>query len=240
MRGRCTPSLTATRRAPSSSSTRATRPVYVLYGSPEDQSAGDQRCTTSRRRLARWSSTSGAGTRFIGEAGVDVLDVSTAKHPVTRAMGGILAVASGETNRTYYHGWIPAGRANSDAAADPGTRSPISARPKFKNDIIWAWTRESPPAARRPVLPEWPGDAGQMATFLVRALDLPRTSIDYFTDDEATRPRDQHQPRCERQASPPAARRRASAPTASCPGADGDLPGPRVRPAGHYDGLLHR
>ena len=57
----------------------------------------------------------------------------------------------------------------------------------FVNDIIWAWD-EDITVGCSPIL-YCPAEAvtrGQMATFLVRALDLPSTSTDYFTDDDGT------------------------------------------------------
>ena len=53
-------------------------------------------------------------------------------------MGGILAVASGETNRTYYHGWIPLGGPTPTPPPNPGHPFTDIGSSKFKNDIIWA------------------------------------------------------------------------------------------------------
>ncbi len=56
---------------------------------------------------------------------------------------------------------------------------------KFVDDIVWAW-EEGITAGCSPTLfcPDGLVTRGQMATFLARALDLPATSTDFFTDDE--------------------------------------------------------
>ncbi len=159
--------------------------VYVMYGSPEDQSApADQALYYKAAALNSLVFPSGAGTRFIGEAGINVLDVSTAKHPVTNAMGGILAVASGETNRTYYHGWIPLGGPPPTPPTNPENPFVDIGSSQFKNDIIWAYNEGiTSGCATNRYCPKGLVTRAQMATFLVRALDLPSTSDDYFSDD---------------------------------------------------------
>jgi hypothetical protein len=63
---------------------------------------------------------------------------------------------------------------------------------KFLLDIKWAYLEHisvgcSPPnwGYPLPFCPDGLVTRGQMATFLVRALELPATATDYFTDDEA-------------------------------------------------------
>lgn len=55
---------------------------------------------------------------------------------------------------------------------------------KFVNDIVWAW-QNGITAGCSPTLycPDGLVTRGQMATFLTRALHLPATSTDFFTDD---------------------------------------------------------
>ncbi len=57
----------------------------------------------------------------------------------------------------------------------------------FKNDIIWLY-QSGYTSGCAPTLfcPDGPLTRGQMAAFLVRVLDLPATSTDYFTDDNGT------------------------------------------------------
>src|SRR4029079_14475512 len=57
----------------------------------------------------------------------------------------------------------------------------------FVNDIIWAWDADITVGCS-PILycPTEAVTRGQMATFLVRALDLPATSTDYFPDDDGS------------------------------------------------------
>ncbi len=59
---------------------------------------------------------------------------------------------------------------------------------KFVKDIIWAWD-EGITVGCSPTLfcPDGLVTRGQMATFLSRALDLPPTSEDFFTDDEGNK-----------------------------------------------------
>jgi minor extracellular serine protease Vpr len=59
---------------------------------------------------------------------------------------------------------------------------------KFVNDIVWAW-ENGITVGCTPTLfcPNGLVTRGQMATFLTRALDLPATSTDFFTDDEGNR-----------------------------------------------------
>ena len=92
--------------------------------------------------------------------------------------------------------------------------------------------RASPAAARRRcTAPNGLVTRAQMATFLVRALNLPATSTDYFTDDEGSTAREQHQPPRARRASRPAAAAHATARRPRDARPDGELPGARLRPA---------
>jgi hypothetical protein len=59
---------------------------------------------------------------------------------------------------------------------------------QFVNSIIWAW-ENGITAGCSPTLfcPDGLVTRGQMATFLSRALDLPASSTDFFTDDETNK-----------------------------------------------------
>jgi hypothetical protein len=59
---------------------------------------------------------------------------------------------------------------------------------KFVEDIIFVW-QQGITVGCSPTLycPDGLVTRGQMATFLTRALDLPATSVDYFTDDETNK-----------------------------------------------------
>ena len=84
--------------------------AYVLYTSPElTEQRRPGRSTTSPRRLSTLAfNSAGLGTTFIGDAGQDINNVSTAKHGVTSA-SGLLAIASADTNISYYHGFLSLG-----------------------------------------------------------------------------------------------------------------------------------
>jgi minor extracellular serine protease Vpr len=59
---------------------------------------------------------------------------------------------------------------------------------KFVEDIIWAWENGITVGCTSTLFcPDGLVTRGQMATFLARALDLPATSADFFTDDETNR-----------------------------------------------------
>ena len=83
--------------------------AYVLYTSPENTGTGDQAVYYKSAPLSTLAFTSaGLGTKFIGDAGQDINNVSTAKHGVTTA-SGLLAIASADTNMSYYHGFLSLG-----------------------------------------------------------------------------------------------------------------------------------
>jgi hypothetical protein len=95
-------------------------------------------------------------------------------------MGGILGIATSDTNKTYYHGWIQLG----------GDVSPFDDVPtthRFYEDIVWVRDAGITTGCNRGgtlFCPEDAVDRDQMATFLVRALGLSGGgSIDAFTDD---------------------------------------------------------
>ena len=52
-------------------------------------------------------------------------------------MGGIPAIASGDSNRTYYHGWLPV--TSTPPPTPPSHPFTDIGSSKFRNDIIWAW-----------------------------------------------------------------------------------------------------
>jgi hypothetical protein len=163
--------------------------AYVFYVSPENFSATDANIYYKSAPLSTLSfSTSGLGTAFIDDTNVRVTDVSTTKHNVTSAMGGILGIASGDSNETYYHGWIslagPPPTPTPDPSGHPFTDIETS---QFKNSIIWAWENGiTTGCSATKFCPNGLVTRAQMATFLSRALDLPSTSTDYFTDDEGS------------------------------------------------------
>lgn len=157
--------------------------VYVFYTSPEAFGASDANVYYKSAPLSTLSfTTSGLGTPFIDDTNVRVTDVSTSKHPVTQAMGGILGIASGDSNEVYYHGWIP----YTATPTPPPSGHPFTdiGDSKFENDIIWAWEEGiTAGCSATRFCPDGLVTRGQMATFLVRALNLPATSTDYFSDD---------------------------------------------------------
>jgi hypothetical protein len=163
--------------------------VYVFFISPENFGAAEAVIYYKAAPLSTLSfTTSGLGTPYIKEGGVRITDVSLSKHPVTAAMGGILGIASGDSNETYYHGWLPI------ASTPPPPPPPPPSNPftdiassKFKNDIIWIYDHGIT-AGCSPTLycPKGLVTRAQMATFLVRALHLPPTSTDFFTDDNSS------------------------------------------------------
>ena len=111
----------------------------------------------------------------------------------------------------------------------------------FEADIVWAYNEgiTTGCSAERYCVDD-PVTREQMAIFLDRALDLPPTVNDYFSDDDGL-------------TGEGAINRIAEAgitsgcgPSLYCPDgqrdprADGQLPGPGIRPAGHRDRLLQR
>ena len=68
---------------------------------------------------------------MISDAGQDINNVSTAKHGVTAA-SGLLAIASADTNMSYYHGFLSLGSAPTHPFTD------IAGTP-FEDDIVWLW-----------------------------------------------------------------------------------------------------
>jgi hypothetical protein len=160
--------------------------AYVFYVGPENFSALDANIYYKSAPLSTLSfTTGGLGTPYINDSNVRITDVSLSKHSVTSAMGGILGIASGDNNRTYYHGWLPVGSA--PPPPPPGHPFTDINTSKFKNDIIWAWEEGiTVGCSATRFCPDGLVTRAQMATFLVRALDLPATSTDYFTDDEGS------------------------------------------------------
>ena len=71
----------------------------------------------------------------------------------------------------------------------PVTRSPFTdtADSTFRWDIEWLWTSGiTKGCTTTTYCPKATVTRGQMAAFLDRALDLPATATDYFSDDEAS------------------------------------------------------
>ena len=151
--------------------------AYVFYTSPESATdPGDQAIYYKSAPLSTldFGDGSGLGTLFIKDASNDINDVSTAKHNVTASMGGILAIASSDTNTSYYHGWIPV----TEPGPGPDPELPfddIESSP-FVNDIVWVYEAGiTGGCSTNPPLycPLNNVTRGQMASFLVRALELP-------------------------------------------------------------------
>ena len=85
--------------------------AYVLYTSPENTGSGDQAIYYKSAPLSTLNfNAAGLGTALISDAGQDINNVSTAKHGVTAA-SGLLAIASADTNMSYYHGFLSLGSA---------------------------------------------------------------------------------------------------------------------------------
>ena len=84
--------------------------VYVFYTTPESVSdPGDQAIYYKSAPLSTLQfTTSGLGTPFIQDPGNEINDISTAKHNVTSATG-LVAIASSDTNTSYYHGYLSLG-----------------------------------------------------------------------------------------------------------------------------------
>lgn len=149
--------------------------VYVLYTSPESAGDGDQAIYYKSAPLSNLNfTTAGLGTQLIADAGQDISNVSTAKHSVTAA-SGLLAIASADSNTSYYHGFLE---------FPPFTD--INGTP-FEDEIIWIWQEGiTTGCTATKFCPRGPVTRGQMATFLSRALDLPAASEDHFDDDDGT------------------------------------------------------
>ena len=159
--------------------------AYVLYTAPEVPSTGNQAIYYKSAPLStlNFGTGSGLGTTLIKDGANDISDVSTSKHSVTSGMGGILAIAGSNTNKSYYHGLI--------SLTGGGPASPFEDVPtthRFYEDIVWiaeegittgcnqAGTRYCPVRAV---------DRDQMASFLVRALGLTGgETTDAFPDDD--------------------------------------------------------
>jgi S-layer homology domain len=154
--------------------------AYVLYTSPELTATGDQAVYYKSAPLSTLNfNPAGLGTKLIGDAGVDINDVSTAKRGVTTA-SGLMAIASSDTNNSYYHGFLTLGGGSSGPFTD-------IAGSTFEDDILWLWEEGIASGCTSTTFcPNSPVTRGQMATFLDRALDLDSTSLDYFTDDNGS------------------------------------------------------
>ena len=77
--------------------------------------------------------------------------------------------------------------------------------------------------------PERQVTRAQLASFLARALDLPETATDYFTDDETQPPRGQHQPAARRRHHPRLLPHHVLPVVRGHARPDGRVPAPRVR-----------
>jgi hypothetical protein len=154
--------------------------AYVLYTAPELPTAGDQAIYYKSAPLSTLNfNSSGLGTLLIADSGQDINNVSTAKHGVTTA-SGLLAIASADTNMSYYHGFLSLGGGGGHPFTD------IAGTP-FEDDIVWLWEQGiTTGCTATKFCPKDPVTRGQMATFLARALDLPAALGDHFTDDDGT------------------------------------------------------
>ncbi|MDQ4035945.1 MAG: S-layer homology domain-containing protein [Chloroflexota bacterium] len=152
--------------------------VYVLYTSPRDPGSGQAIYYKSAPLSSLSFTTSGLGTLFIDDGANDINDISTSKHNVTAATG-LVAIASSDTNDSYYHGYLALGPSH------PFTD--ISGH-AFENEIIWLYNEGiTKGCSATTFCPDGVVTRQQMASFLVRALDLPSTTEDYFTDDTGSR-----------------------------------------------------
>jgi S-layer homology domain len=155
--------------------------VYVLYTAPESSGAGDQAIFYKSAPLDTLSFTStGLGTALIADEGQDISDVSTAKHGVT-STSGLLAIASADSNTSYYHGFL----ALSGSGGSPFLDVPTTHR--FFEDIVWIHDEGITTGCGGGgtlFCPEDNVDRDQMATFLVRTLGLTGGgNVNAFTDD---------------------------------------------------------
>jgi len=155
--------------------------VYVLYTAPELAGDGDQAIYYKSAPLSNISfNTATLGTALIADSGQDITNVSTAKHGVTSA-SGLLAIASADSNTSYYHGFL----ALSGSGGSPFLDVPTTHR--FFEDIVWVRDEGITIGCNQGgtlFCPEDNVDRDQMATFLVRALGLTGGgSTNFFTDD---------------------------------------------------------
>jgi hypothetical protein len=154
--------------------------AYVLYTSPENDGAGQAIYYKSAPLDTLSFTTAGLGTPLIADGSQDINDVSTAKHSVTSS-SGLLAIASADSNTSYYHGFL----ALSGSGGSPFLDVPTTHR--FFDDIVWIAEEGITTGCNQGgtlYCPEDDVDRDQMATFLVRALGLTGGgSTNFFTDD---------------------------------------------------------
>ena len=94
--------------------------AYVFYTTPEVAGTGNQSIYYKSAPLSTLAfNTAGLGTPFIQDGVNDINDISTAKHNVTSATG-LMAIASSDTNTSYYHGFLSLGPANREVVRVSG------------------------------------------------------------------------------------------------------------------------
>jgi hypothetical protein len=157
--------------------------AYVLYTFPETgrfvQSIYWKAAPLSTLNFQAY----GLGAKLIADGNQNINDVSTSKLPVTSSTG-LMAIAASPTS--YYHGYLP-------LASPPPPPPPMNpfvdvttANP-FYHDILWLYhTAITAGCSPDRYCPKLSVTREQMASFLARALKLPATSRDYFTDDNTS------------------------------------------------------
>jgi S-layer family protein len=161
--------------------------AYVLFTAPENDSAGNQAIYYKSAPLSTLSfNSAGLGTAFIMDGVNDISDVSTSKLGVTAA-SDLMAIASSDTNTSYYHGFLAISGPPPPPPPPGGGDHPftdIDNHP-FENDIIWLYNEKiTSGCTETRFCPDSNVLRDQMASFLDRALHLPATSTDFFNDDE--------------------------------------------------------
>lgn len=128
--------------------------VYVFYTAPESAGDGNQTIYYKSAPLSTLAfNSAGLGTAFIQDGANDINNIATSKHNVTSATG-LLAIASSDTNTSYYHGWISLGAvANREVGR------------------IWGANRFGTAAEISEA--RYPSPAGNIEVFVVTGLDFP-------------------------------------------------------------------
>jgi hypothetical protein len=181
--------------------------AYVLYTHPEVPGNG-QEIYYKSAPLSTLDFAAGLGTRLIADGTNDINDVSTSKHPVNSTTGLMAIAASSES---YYHGYLPLGTAPTPTPDPTPAPSPtpdptpapsptpdptpaptnpfvdVTTSNPFYGDILWLYNAGiTAGCAPDRYCPKVTVTREQMASFIARALKLPATNADFFTDDDAS------------------------------------------------------
>lgn len=133
---------------------------------------------------------SGKGTPFIqSSTDTTINHISSTKQPLNSTTG-LVAIAGDDHSRRYLHNAFTLGGGGGDttppAPPSPHPFTDISDSP-FETEITWAYLEGvTAGCTSTRFCPLKPVTREQMASFLVRALALPATSTDFFTDDETS------------------------------------------------------